>query len=72
MIVLLSAGFVILVLMEGPGLIREKSWRELVAYSVLMSVAFAVSLLHILHIEIPNPVRDTQYLVQGLLRLSYR
>jgi hypothetical protein len=71
MIFLLIAAFIILILIEVPKLVREKSWRELAAYSVLMSIAFVVSLLYTLHIEIPNPVRDTQYLVKSLLHLSY-
>lgn len=71
MIFLFSAVFLILVLTEVPKLIREKSWRELTAYSVLMALAFLVCAAGILNIEIPNPVKDWQYFVKNLLHLSY-
>jgi putative effector of murein hydrolase len=71
MIFLLIAVFIGLILYEVPGLIRNKYWRELAAFSILISIAFGISLLQTLKIEIPNPIRDTQYLVKNLLHLSY-
>lgn len=71
MIFLLSAAFLILILAEVPGLIREKSWRELAAYSILMALAFLVCAAGILEINIPNPVKDSQFFVKSLLHLSY-
>lgn len=71
MIVLLIAAFIGLVIFEVPGLIRKKSGRELAVWSVLISIAFIISLLQALNVEIPNPVRDTQYFVKDLLHLSY-
>jgi hypothetical protein len=63
--------FAIMIMIEVPGLIKKKYWRELVVFSVLITVTFAVSLLQMLNIEIPNPVRDTQYFVKNLLHLGY-
>lgn len=71
MVFLLTVAFVVLVLLEAPDLIRNKYWRELAAYSFLMSLAFTVCLLEILHIEILNPVRDTQYWIKNMLHLCY-
>ena len=71
MIFLLILGFIALVLFEVPGLIRKKYWRELVAYSVILSLAFFVFLMMTLKIDIPNPVKETQYWVKGLIHLSY-
>lgn len=71
MIFLLIIAFLILILMEAPKLIREKSWRELIAYSVLMTLAFIVCTAGLLNIDIPNPVKDSQYFVKSLLHLSY-
>lgn len=71
MIALLILAFTIPVLIEVPGLIREKSWWELIVFSVLMITAFFISLMQILKIEIPNPVRDTQYLVKSLIPFGY-
>lgn len=71
MIGLLIIVFVILIWFEVPKLIRGKNWRELAAYSVLMLLAFTVCITQILNISIPNPVRDTQYLIKNLMHLSY-
>ncbi|AHF06467.1 hypothetical protein [Desulfitobacterium metallireducens] len=68
---LLIVAFIGLILFEVPGLIRDKSWRELAVYTFLMSIAFMLSLLLTLNITVPNPVRDTQYFVKNLLHLSY-
>jgi hypothetical protein len=57
---------------ELPGLVRNKQWRELVVYSVLISLAFTISLLQTLNIKIPNPVRDVQYFFSDLLHLRYK
>lgn len=71
MIILLIAGFICIILYEVPGLLKNKSYKELAVFSFLISLAFFMSLMQILKIEIPNPVRDTQYLVKDLLNLSY-
>ncbi len=71
MIFLLVCAFAFLIWLEVPGMIRKKSWRELIAYSVILSVAFVICVLEILNIQIPNPIKDTQYWVKGLLHLSY-
>jgi hypothetical protein len=71
MIFLLIAVFVFIILYEVPQLVRNKYWRELAVFSFLLSMAFFISLMEILKIEIPNPVRDVQYLVKSLMHLSY-
>lgn len=73
--ILFILGFILVILYEVPGIIRKKYWKELAVYSFLMSVAFTISLLYILRVKIPNPVKDTQYVVRDffkyILHLSY-
>jgi hypothetical protein len=75
MIVFLLAAFAALILLEVPGLIKKKLWRELTVYSVLMLLALAISVLYLEHIQIPNPVKNTQYYLKDvfehLLGVSY-
>ncbi len=66
MIFLLILGFLFPILLEVPVLVRGKSWKELAVYSLFMSLAFIVCLTEILHIEIWNPVKDTQYFFERL------
>jgi len=71
MIVLLIAAFSIIALIEVPGLIRKKYWRELTVFSVILTIAFFVSVMQIMHIEIWNPVRDSQFFVKSLFPFGY-
>ena len=71
MIVLLIAAFSIIALIEVPGLIRKKYWRELTVFSVILALAFFVSVMQLMHIEIWNPVRDSQFFVKSLFPFGY-
>lgn len=71
MIVLLVLAYAVLIAFEVPKLVREKSWRELIVYSALMSLAFVLCVLEILNIQVWNPVKTTQYFVKSLWHLSY-
>ena len=71
MILLLIIAFAILIPIDLPGLIRKKHWRELAVFSVLILIGFSICLLQILDIQVPNPVRDTQYFVKNLFPFGY-
>ena len=75
MIILLFAVFAVLILLEIPDLIKKKQWRELAAYSALMLIAIVISVFYYKDIQIPNPVKNTQYYVKNmfeyLFNLSY-
>ena len=75
MIFLLIVVFILIIIYEAPELIRNKYWKELIAFSFLMVIAFVISLLYILHVKVPNPMKDTQYIVRdifkNLFHLSY-
>ena len=55
MIIVIGSVFILIALLQIPGLIRQKLWRELAAFSVLMSVGFALSLLLVIGVKIPSP-----------------
>ena len=71
MIAALFAVFAGMVFIDVPRLVREKSWRELIVYSVFMSFAFFISVAEVYQIPLPNPVRDTQYFVKSLIPFGY-
>ena len=71
MIFLLVAVFAVLVLLEAPGMIKNKNWRALTVYSVLMTLAFVICIMYILDIDVPNPVKNTQYYIKSLFPFSY-
>lgn len=69
--ILLILAFAIMALIEVPELIKKKYWRELIAFSVILILAFVISVFQYKDIDIPNPVRDTQYFVKSLFPFSY-
>ena len=71
MIVLLISAFAVIALIEVPGLIKKKHWRELTVFSVILALAFFVSVMQLLHIEIWNPVRDSQFFIKSLFPFGY-
>ncbi len=66
MVLLLVLVYLAMILFEVPGLIRKKYWRELVAFSVLLLLAFTLSLLQVLGVKIPNPNEAITTLVQAV------
>lgn len=64
MIILLILMFGALGLIDIPQLVKNRRWRELAVYSVLMALAFTLILLRMLNVDVPNPVKDTQYVVR--------
>ena len=75
MIVFLIAAFAVILIVEVPAMIKKKQWRELAVYSVLMAIAIVVSVMYVLDLNVPNPVKNSQYtvkaLVEHLFGLSY-
>lgn len=54
-----------------PGLIRQKAWGDLAAFSVLYVAAFVLGLLYVLDIPIPNPMKALQYIISDLWGFKY-
>lgn len=74
MIFIIILGFVALTLIDLPPLIKKNHRRELIIYSMLMILALTMAILQSLDIEMPNPVKDSQYWVKSLfaqLHLTY-
>ncbi|SDZ67652.1 hypothetical protein SAMN05421736_13028 [Evansella caseinilytica] len=72
MIFLLLVFFAIVVWLEVPGLIRKKYWRELAVFSLFLLSTFFLSLLQLLDVRIPNPVKGIEYVIKDILRLNYK
>ncbi|NLZ52991.1 MAG: hypothetical protein GX892_07580 [Thermoanaerobacteraceae bacterium] len=66
MIVLVIAIFIIIALLQVPGLIKQKLWRELTAFSVLLGIGFILSLLQVIGVKIPSPNQGIIYLIKSV------
>jgi len=55
MIVLLLLAFSIIIMIEAPGLVKKKMWRELAAFSVLMIIGMILAVPQIYGVRLVNP-----------------
>lgn len=53
----LSAAFLVIIGLEAPRLIKEKMWRELGVFSVLLLLGAGLAYAMVLDIPIPNPTK---------------
>jgi hypothetical protein len=49
---------------EVPGLIKERMWRELIAFSVLLLIGMIYSYGQVLALSLPNPATVLDFLFQ--------
>ena len=54
-----------------PGLIKRKEWKELAAFSILYVIAFALSVMYVLDIPIPSPMKGLQHFFVDILGIEY-
>ena len=71
MIFLLIIVFIGVVLIEVPGLIRKKHWRELVVFSLFLLAAFIMTLLQTIGVKLPSPFNGINILIRDILHLNY-
>ncbi len=67
--VLLVLLFISIILFEAPGLIREKMWGELAAFSVYLLIGMALSIPQAMGIRLPNPTKTIEALFRPLAEL---
>ena len=70
MIILLLI-FAPMALFQIPDLIKNKYWKELIAYSVFYTAALVLSLLYVLDVNIPSPIAGVKYIIEDVLNLKY-
>jgi hypothetical protein len=66
-IILLISIFTGIILYEAPTLVRQKQWRELISFSIILVIGFVLCLFQIIGIKLPNPSR----LITALFNLQY-
>ncbi|SMC90090.1 hypothetical protein SAMN02745168_0261 [Papillibacter cinnamivorans DSM 12816] len=69
--ILLLAVFAVIALSEVPTLIREKRWRELIAFSALYGLALFYASSLTLGAPPPSPIRLIMYFIKDVLHIGY-
>lgn len=72
MIFLLIIIFIGITVFEVPELIKNRYWRELIAFLAFLTAAFVISLMYIMNLPIPNPMKGLEYLIKDVLHLNYK
>jgi len=63
--------YIFIFIIDAPGLIKRKEWKELTAFSILYVIAFALGLMYALDITIPSPMKGLQHLIVDILGIEY-
>jgi hypothetical protein len=66
MIIVVISIFIIIALLQIPGLIDRKLWRELTVFSVLLVIGFTLSLLQVIGVKIPSPNQAIIFLIKSI------
>lgn len=70
MIILLVAGFALIVALEVPGLVRKGYWRELAVFGVLLGAAFVLSIMMAMGVKLPYVSSGITKLVKSVFHLK--
>ncbi|RKL61673.1 hypothetical protein DXT63_15560 [Thermoanaerobacteraceae bacterium SP2] len=66
MILLLLLLFAGVVLMEVPGMVKNKMWRELAVFFIFLVVGMGLSIPQVLGLKIPNPTKAIEAIFKPL------
>jgi len=63
--------YALIIIINVPGLVKRKEWRELTAFFILYIIAFALGLMYVLDIPIPSPMKGLQHFIADVLGIKY-
>lgn len=58
---------IIIVILETPGLVKKRLWKELVVFFIVLSLGMIYSIGQQKDWSLPNPERDLEYMVEPFL-----
>ncbi|GAW92421.1 hypothetical protein [Calderihabitans maritimus] len=71
-LVLLVLGFSLIALYEVPPLVKKKSWKELIAFALLMLMGVTMAVFQVLEIPFPNPNKAIEFVFKPVSQLVER
>ena len=63
--------YILIIVLNVPGLIKKREWKELAAFSVLYIIAFVLGLMYVLDIPVPSPMKGLQHLIVDIMGIKY-
>lgn len=70
MIILLLI-FASMAYIQVPGLVKNKYWKELIAFSAFFVASFVLSILYVMDINIPSPIKGVKYIIEDVFNIKY-
>lgn len=65
-VIFLIIAFIFITLWQVPVLLKGKSYKELVAFSVLLLLSFTLALIQVLGVKLFNPSKLIEFLVHQI------
>lgn len=62
----LSAVFLVIILLQVPPLVKKGLWKELLVYSVILTLGILYSIGQVYHWPLPNPTKRMEYLFEPI------
>jgi ABC-type Mn2+/Zn2+ transport system permease subunit len=69
--ILLIIIYTAVALLNIPGLVRKKHWKDLTAFCVIYAISLTVSVLFVMDVPLPSPMRALHHLFSDILGLKY-
>lgn len=63
--------YIAVAIIQIPGLVKKKLWKDLVVFSLFYIAAVVLSSLFALGVEIPSPMKGVQYVIEDVFGLKY-
>ena len=71
MILFLFSAFTVMIWLDLPKLIKEKSKKDIAIFCILYIIAFIVAFLQVKGVDIPSPVKALRYLMEDVMHLNF-
>jgi hypothetical protein len=69
-LILLVGAFALIAVYEIPGMVKERHWRDLSAFSALLLFTLVLSILLYARVDVPNPVKWIEAVVHSLTKIT--
>lgn len=70
--VMIVATFAIIAAINLPRMIKNKQWHDVIVYSTMFALVFALAMAMALGVKIPSPIKAAQSFYKDILHLNFK
>jgi hypothetical protein len=71
-LILVFSYFFGIAVIDLPGMIKKKEWRDLILYALIFLLVFALAVTITLGVDVPSPIKAIQAFLRDVLHLSFK